>query len=668
MCLSPVKVRDSLGNLHRYPCGHCSQCLKQYQDAWTARLNEELKQWSPVVQDGKSLPPVVFFTLKYRNDSIPCQYLCLSRYGWYLTDVKPSCKVLEFWTDTRRESRAQWKARRKEMLKEYVEMYHALAACREGVALGSDLSSGLYRLERTRKPRFKIVERQEREYQYIGDSDEPVRDVDGRPLFTVRSFRDIVELDSGFDAFACPDDDLPPGFLGWKRFGTSEEDHPIFDDSLQLTPCPKDQIQVATPVLALEFHTVCKSDVQSWLKRCRARFSRLFPDGDSGRCKCFWKDGKGSEHPYPDSAITATFKYFITSEYGPLTHRPHLHGVLFGVSYDEFERLFAPDWFENFGSVEFSLLRPSGGAITYLSKYCSKGWYEHPYCCKDFLYPSGTEFHSDSYEMSIADFNIDAALVRPTFHLISKGIGARYAFQQEILDYFGVQLSDYVTRKGHLRYSSRETSENSSVRPSLPLGEVLPLMEFDVVTGEVFEVPLSFSESVKVDCLADGSLHIVKLNQAGYIVSESVIPVSAIVDRTVEELKLNQKYNRSYVTSKNSHTAARGTTLPGWHFIGMPGLGGLKVRQTSISLPRYYRQFLLPPLSSALRSAAAKRLHPDMDAEATRAIQRLGPEDQADPWIKSKLVADEMRRFDSTKRFWERSRNDFRPYGDPELD
>lgn len=647
--MNPRIVRDSRGVPHRYPCGHCSQCLRDYQNAWTARLNEELRQWLPVVQDGKPLPPVVFFTLKYRNDSIPCQYLCLSRLGWYITDVRPSCRVLEYWTDTRRESRSQWHSRRKEMLAEYADVRSLLASLREGVATGKELAAGAFSLRRVRNPRYQVVVKQERDYQYAPDGS-PVLDEDGFCKYTVREFRDVVVNDSGCDAFAYYSD-LPSGFLGWHRFPGSEIDHPIFPDDEDLPPCAPDQISQVSPVLALEFHTVDKAGVQAWLKRSRRRFERAYPGGN-GRLRETWADSAGVERPLPSAAITPTYKYFITSEYGPVTHRPHLHGVLFGVTYEDFERYFLADWQERYGSVDFSVMRPTGGAITYLSKYCSKGSYEHPYCCRDFIYPSGVEYHSSHYEHSLADFCIDAPMVRPTFHLISKGLGVCYAFRQEVLDYFGVQLADYVTATGRLRYVCHDApgSLSSGLMPSLELPEVFDCFGgVDLDTGE--QLPYtSFSSSLKIDLLDDGSLKLRKFTASGILMAESIIPVSAVVDRVKEELLLNQKYTRTYATSKNSTRAARGCTLPAWHFVGQPGLGGLQVRRTSIALPRYFRQFLLSPLTSALRQCAARRLHPDAASQILASLRRLGPEDTPSPGILAQLYCDEIRNLDSSSR------------------
>lgn len=65
--------------------------------------------------------------------------------------------------------------------------------------------------------------------------------------------------------------------------------------------------------------TVWKDDVQSWLKRCRRRMS--YHKGEN-----------------------VDFKYFITSEYGPNTLRPHYHCLFIGLDVKDFEMYFLSDW------------------------------------------------------------------------------------------------------------------------------------------------------------------------------------------------------------------------------------------------------------------------------------------------------------------------------------
>ena len=127
--------------------------------------------------------------------------------------------------------------------------------------------------------------------------------------------------------------------------------------------------------------TVYKEHVQKWLKRFRITLQRK-----------------------AENATPKEFKYFITSEYGPRTLRPHYHGIFFGITEHEF-RIAYEDWMDHYGNVEYSVIsitdeKYKQNAIRYVSKYCSKGFFENP--------------------------KVEQGLVAKTFHLISKKIGSNY--------------------------------------------------------------------------------------------------------------------------------------------------------------------------------------------------------------------------------------------------
>lgn len=625
MCVCPVRKVQTNGTVSYFPCGHCYQCLKAYQDQWSARLAEECKAWKPVWQQRHLLPPVVFFTLKYRNDSIPCKYLNLSPLGWSVTDVPPpGVKVLEMWTDTRRESKAAWKFRRVEILKEYRETLNRLAG---------SLPDVVSRLSQSGVPVWNYEE------SSILRFDSNVRSRDPRCL-NIEFFENLGE--------SCGFGEIPSFLRG---------------------------LPEAYPVLSVEFHTVSKSDVQGWLKRSRRRFERAFGVEDgaiSDRQYKEWTDQDGEVLPLPSSCLTKTFKYFITSEYGPRTHRPHYHGVIFGITYEEFVLYFQKDWEDSFGSVDCSPYDSSRGGMTYLSKYCSKGGYEHPYCRKDFFFEGG-EFHSKHFEDSIRDFGVDRPLVAPTFHLISKGIGARYAFSPEIQKYFGVRLAHYLTSTGKVRYMASDDSElREGLTPSLPLNELF----VGSYTPEGFE---SESFSLCVDVNSDGSLQVTKWtvdkeHRPKFPVSTSRIPLDGVVDATIEALEASRKYNRTYVKSKSSLRGPSGQSyrIPRWHFIPdfSPAsiAGRPQIKSSSISLPRYYRQFLLSPLASALRAASSRRLHPALDAELKRAVFDHGLRNALGPSFQPLVAVEQMRYQDGYRRFRERSNVQYSPSGVYEID
>lgn len=140
------------------------------------------------------------------------------------------------------------------------------------------------------------------------------------------------------------------------------------------------------------FRTVYKPHVQNWLKRAREIY-------------------------YLTYRKRAEFKYFVTSEYGPRTLRPHYHLLLFGCPLSLVEVLLK-DWQKRYGFTNHKHFNftPRKGEdspdvqlqkiTSYVAKYCSKGVFENP------LVSEGKVF--------------------PTFHLISKGLGDNYINQSSI--------------------------------------------------------------------------------------------------------------------------------------------------------------------------------------------------------------------------------------------
>lgn len=144
------------------------------------------------------------------------------------------------------------------------------------------------------------------------------------------------------------------------------------------------------------YRTVNKKHCQEWLKRFRTYLSRNYKD--------------------------VKFKYFLTSEYGPTTLRPHYHLLLFGVTKQQF--MYAKnDWQNMFGfvSVKEVPFNDSKGAMRYVTKYCSKGQFENPL--------------------------VKAGKVDKTFHLISKNIGSNYVENNKHLHLgFGIAFNNHQSR------------------------------------------------------------------------------------------------------------------------------------------------------------------------------------------------------------------------------
>lgn len=79
----------------------------------------------------------------------------------------------------------------------------------------------------------------------------------------------------------------------------------------------------------------CKSHLQLWIKRYRMAYERLFKR-------------------------QIDLKYFICSEYGPNTGRPHYHGILFTDISPTFITSMFNDWKDTYGFTNFSEVGNSG--------------------------------------------------------------------------------------------------------------------------------------------------------------------------------------------------------------------------------------------------------------------------------------------------------------------
>lgn len=98
------------------------------------------------------------------------------------------------------------------------------------------------------------------------------------------------------------------------------------------------------------FGSVCKEDIQLWLKRLRRKIDYVFKDLD-----------------YEERKI----RYFISSEYGPTTKRPHYHGILWCDSRqiaDSLARFIRETW-KMCDTSRIDVQFVSGSAPAYVAKY-----------------------------------------------------------------------------------------------------------------------------------------------------------------------------------------------------------------------------------------------------------------------------------------------------------
>lgn len=401
MCYSPITIKTPQG-YKTVPCGKCLECLRKYQSDWSNRMFEELK-----ANDGKA----VFFTLTYDEQNVPKNYLYYVSATDYVIFRSPSDYGYDntYIDDNGKEKvLPSRKGERK-----HKKVDPAIEVTESGI------ESSIIDFNIQRKDQLKFREQIQKLYgDYIRLFNSNNTDIDSVSDFCSDYNFDCYDFDTfNGDDFGMCETDVKDQEMMLDLFEQVLEDEipekedeekvPIFDaiNALELRQRP-----------VMMFNSVRKKDVQDWIKRARQRRKRIAK-----------KTGEPEQK----------FTFFITSEYGPRTLRPHYHGVLFGVTAEDTVDMRS-DWQRHHGrKISWDNVDLSKGDMSYCAKYCSKGFYEHPLCSKDFFYKKPlvagdkrlkpfTEYHSKHYERCIEIFNIDAPIVDPTFHLVSKGLGVSW--------------------------------------------------------------------------------------------------------------------------------------------------------------------------------------------------------------------------------------------------
>lgn len=427
------------------------------------------------------------------------------------------------------------------------------------------------------------------------------------------------------DEFFQNSEDLPSWMF-------SPDDHPI---GLPISRC-------------LAFNSVRYSDVRNWLKACRVYYDRKiatyypvnYPDGSVLECNSrFVAEVNGST--LPKCAITKSFKYFICSEYGPVTLRPHYHGVLFGVTVKEFQDYFLPLWENRFGHVECTAFDPLKGGMLYISKYCSKGSFDNPLSCRDYFYPDGKEYHSKHYEYSISKFGVDLPICDPTFRVMSHGLGIRYAFIPSVRRFWESQIDEnYVVRSVY----------GVSAPPTIEMLKLLGLsktvdIKFINVTYPNF---LGKDVNVELSSVFDDNLtraaYIRKFSSSGLLVAESMLDYKISSSYEQEDKLASKKYSRVYsYREKDSEGRYTGKVLS----------------KTAFSaLPRYYHRWLLSPAAKLQISAAAIRRSLALDENRQRQLLALRSSDEKICMVRQFDLVEDLERKGLTEKL-QKSANRF---------
>lgn len=444
MCYRPINVQMADGSYQKVKCGKCLECLNEKRNSWVIRMTEELKD---AHQKG------VFFTLTYSDENIPKNYLV---YEQSITDTP---KLYESESDynyatpvgvvARGRNGRKYSEAPDKVLQEFYRDYVI-----EDISVDNNYKRYEDEREDCIRDRQGLCTDEEGSTDpfdwHFGDSvfafDPDARyDPDFRCFDTTDSGDDIDycilknDLDYGddedpFEESRCVEEDLRSFIQGAVDRRTGEIE--LLPESGDTGESEGDG-QKIKPYLVLSFNSVRQKDLQDWLKRGRAKLT---------------KQGK-------------KFTYFITSEYGPRTLRPHYHGCFFGVSLDDVRFMF-DDWKAHFGRrIKADNINGPGG-VSYCAKYCAKGFYEHPLCSRDFFYMKKgkaavmtgdealdqlmgklefTEYHSKHYERCMEFFGIDAPIVQPSFKLVSKGLGLGYVSRMKV--YFRVPEAEAAVEK-----------------------------------------------------------------------------------------------------------------------------------------------------------------------------------------------------------------------------
>lgn len=499
MCKNKVPCSDPAGSglvIYR-PCGKCLDCLRQYQQDWTIRLDEESKAWAP--------ESVIFFTLTYADENLPYLISHVLCDGSVEQTIHRGSVPKSAFLYTR-------------------DVYHD-------------------------SPQFR------KERKFFCDS-----------------FLDF------------PADSRPP---------------------------------ICVP-------TALYDDVNQWIRYCRKYFARHVTSAEyKGRevspylRSLSWQGKEGRENDFPSCAYTPSFKYWITSEYGPGTLRPHYHGVLFGVPEEMFCQVFAPWWIEHFGSEKYSkrackwsVYDPNKGGSLYIAKYCSKGSYDHPLQSKVIRYKSGKEFISRSYINCLNWFGVDCPLVVPTFHLISKGIGVRYAFNASVQSYWYSECipegRSCVCRDLHRQSVPLSFLAKIPTLKSLRFSENNPFGDLDMLLPVGLRLANSVCSLLRCDCRTSKV----------FGESEFLLTKDEVAFHLTQDIFLNKKHVRKYVYKGQNRT------------------------YVSI-LPRYYRRFLLSPLASLeMQDAFLRRSESDF-ALKRQQVRRARCQDEKEA-LASAFVSGQM--------------------------
>lgn len=219
-------------------------------------------------------------------------------------------------------------------------------------------------------------------------------------------------------------------------------------------------------------------------------------------------------------------RYFVCSEYGTSTFRPHYHFIWWNVSRFDFVECLQ-DWQEKFGFTQCSDIDVSkaAAAAVYVSKYAIKGQFE--------VYP------------------VKESKCAPNFHFQSQGIGKDYlnSLQSFVRKYKGLEDFKSSTNKDFLEQIYRRLNYVS------PDGKVFALPRYYVskIIPPKSPLALAYSQYVRdrsTEQYESRAREIADSSSLTFYQALSQVQTEEIAERVEQSKSLLERQNKFYYKSK----------------------------------------------------------------------------------------------------------------------
>ena len=284
-----------------------------------------------------------------------------------------------------------------------------------------------------------------------------------------------------------------------------DSDGELIEDSSDSSVLETDE-DTGEMVAKRRYLSLDREDIKKWKKRVKIRYERKF--------------GKKLE-----------LKYIICGEYGPRTHRPHYHGMFFGLDKDA-ARMLEKDWNDNYGFTCFKYIPTfsvdGSNQVEKVAKYCSK------YCVKV------NELEDDS---------VINQLVQKPRKMTSQGLGVpsakkmmqlqRYQLCKDLFDYDENKPQDTLTNSQQKLLINEIKKRRKASR--LPRYLIKRLFYYKDFFGNprAFEVQKMVSRSLQMDIQKDYSRELYEVAAANDLpeTSEGLAQANKILQSRQEDRK-----------------------------------------------------------------------------------------------------------------------------------